>query len=172
MARSPTTVAKGAGRTITFEDQDDWGSGFIGAVTIGNTTDIAVTGWTIAFDLANAITNIWNAEIVSHVGTHYVIRNLAYDATIPAGGTVSFGFQADGGSPILPTSFTLDGTSIGGTSPPPPPPPPPPLPTLAIGDASVTETGAASLAETFAVTLSAASASPVTVAFHTVDGTA
>ena len=173
MARATTTLAKGAGRTITFEDRDDWGSGFIGAVTIGNTSDTAAIGWTIEFDLANAITNIWNAEIVSHVGTHYVIRNLSYDATIAAGGSVSFGFQASGGSPALPTSFVLNGTTIGGaTTPPPPPPPPPPLPTIAIADASVDETGAATLSETFTVTLSSVSTTPVTVRFHTVDGTA
>ena len=69
----------------------------------------------------------------------------------------------------------LDGTATGtiadndGGSPPPPPPPPPSLPELSIGDAPV---GEGSGSAVFTVTLSAASADEVTVAYATEDGTA
>ena len=129
-----------AGRTasILFSDTDDWGSGFVGAVSITNTSSAAPNGWTLEFDLPEAITNIWNATIVSHVGTHYVIRNASWNATVPTGAAVSFGFQATGGNPSLPTSYKLNGAVITGG-----PPPPPPLPTLSIANSSVQETGAA-----------------------------
>ncbi len=163
-----STTIKGKTANITFADTDDWGTGFIGAVTYTNNLASAVGQWTIEFDLAQPIISIWNATIVSHVGNHYVIRNAAWNGTVAAGGSVSFGFQASGGNPVLPTSFTVNGTALaGGTTPPPPV-----LPTIAIDDASVTETGVAGLNETFTVRLSAASATPVTVAFTTSGGTA
>jgi len=92
LAQLSTTITKGNGRTITFAVTDDWGSGFIGSLSIAVTNSIAISGWTLSFDLASDITNIWNAQIISHVGTHYVIGNLSYDAAIAAGGSVSIGF--------------------------------------------------------------------------------
>lgn len=50
--------------------------------------------------------------------------------------------------------------------------PPPPLPSLSIGDRTVTEGNSAIAAATFTVTLSAANTQPITVAFTTADGTA
>ena len=161
-----STVA-GQAASILFSDTDDWGSGFVGAVSITNTSSAALNGWTLEFDLPEAITNIWNATIVSHVGTHYVIRNASWNATVPAGAAVSFGFQATGGNPPLPTSYKLNGTVITGG-----PPPPPPLPTLSIANASVQETGAATIDEKLVVTLSAASKQTVAVRYATVNGTA
>lgn len=55
---------------------------------------------------------------------------------------------------------------------PPPPPPPPVLPTLSIGDLSLTEGNAGTTLASFTVTLSAAAASAVTVNYATADGTA
>jgi hypothetical protein len=51
-------------------------------------------------------------------------------------------------------------------------PPPPPLPSVAIGDVTVTEGNAGTRSATFTATLSAASSQPVTVAYATADGTA
>jgi aryl-phospho-beta-D-glucosidase BglC (GH1 family) len=149
--------------SIAFDDQNDWGSGFIGAVSILNTAG-PLTGWTLSFDLAASITNIWNAVIVSHVGTHYVVQNAAWNGALAAGGTVSFGFQADAGNPLLPGSVTWNGSAIGGAIPA--------LPTLSVTGATVQETAAASTALTFTLKLSAPSATPVTVAWSTMDGTA
>ncbi|MGE0415509.1 MAG: cellulase family glycosylhydrolase [Acetobacteraceae bacterium] len=161
-------TVKGKNANITFADSDDWGSGFIGNVSFINNLATGLQQWTIEFDLLQSITSIWNATIVSHVGTHYVIRNASWNGSVAAGGTVSFGFQAAGGNPVLPASFILNGTTIsgGGTSPPPV------LPTISIADATVTENGSATVNETFTVRLSAASASTVTVAYRTTGGTA
>src|SRR6476660_2259320 len=110
-------------------------------------------------------------KIVGHVGTHYVVSAEAWDGVIKAGGSVSFGFQADGGNPSPPTAYVVNGQSITGTLPPPPPPPPP-LPPVSINDSIVTETGAGTVNETFTVTLSGTSTSPVSVHFATADGKA
>ena len=127
MTTGTTKKIVGQNLAVTFDDMNDWGSGFVGQITIANTAISDISGWTIAFDLPESITNIWNAKIVSHVGTHYVVSAESWDNVIKAGGTVSVGFQASGGNPPPPTSYVINGQSITDAPSPPPPPPPPPL---------------------------------------------
>src|SRR5262249_820537 len=122
-------------------------------------------GWTLEFDAAFDITNIWNAEIVSRVGNHYVVRPATWNANVAAGGEVSFGFQAAsgaGGTPV--TRFTPHPTRALR--------PPPVLPGLSISDASITEGDTGSSQLPFTVTLSKAATGPVTVNYATADGSA
>jgi len=118
------TIASGTGTgTITDDDQppaaspvtfakgDDWGAGYIMDVKIKNTTATAMNGWRLEFDLAADIVNLWNAVIVSHVGTHYVIQMAPWNGTIAPGGEVSFGFQATG-TGRTPTSIKLNGVAV------------------------------------------------------------
>ena len=79
--------------SINYAVGNNWGTGFVGNMTVPGGTQ-GLHGWTIEFDATFDISNIWGAEIVSHVGNHYVIRNLDWNATVPAGGQASFGFQA------------------------------------------------------------------------------
>ena len=65
---------------VGYRVMDNWGSGFIGEMTV-TAGFSALHGWTIEFDAPFAIANLWNAEIVSHVGNHYVIRNAAWIST-------------------------------------------------------------------------------------------
>jgi aryl-phospho-beta-D-glucosidase BglC (GH1 family) len=98
---------------VSFLKKDDWGSGFVAEMTIKNTGTTAMNGWTLEFDLAADITNIWNAEIVSRVGNHYVIRAASWNGTIPPGGSVSFGFQGTPGlGSTLPTNVMLNGAPV------------------------------------------------------------
>ena len=78
---------------INYAVGSNWGSGFVGDMTVPGGSQ-GLHGWTIEFDASFDITNIWSAEIVSHVGNHYVIRNAAWNADMPAGGHATFGFQA------------------------------------------------------------------------------
>ncbi len=61
---------------INYSVGDNWGSGFVGNMTVPGGAN-GLHGWLIEFDASFAISSIWGAEIVSHVGNHYVIRNLA-----------------------------------------------------------------------------------------------
>ena len=151
---------------INYTVSNDWGSGFTGSMTVPGGSQ-GLQGWTLEFDAGFDITNIWNAEIVSHVGNHYVIRNTSWNASVAAGGQASFGFQAtEGASGSTATGFTLNGaTNV-------PPPPPPVLPTLSIADASIKETSNGAGQLSFTVTLSQAATSAVTVHYATADGTA
>jgi hypothetical protein len=105
----------GLSATAAFQDVDDWGSGFTGYITLTNTGNTAINGWTLQFDFTGNITDIWDAQIVSHVGNHYVIQNADWDATIAPGQSVDFGFNADWGNPQTgPSNYVLNGVSIPG----------------------------------------------------------
>jgi hypothetical protein len=96
-----------------FTDTQDWGTGFTGSITLTNTGTSDVNGWTLEFDFTGNITDIWDAQVVSHVGDHYVIQNADWDATLAAGQSVSFGFNADWGAvQTAPTNYVLNGTAL------------------------------------------------------------
>jgi cellulase/cellobiase CelA1 len=84
---------------VGYAVTNSWSSGQQASLSL--TPDQSLNGWTLEFDAAYDITQIWNAQIVSHVGTHYVIRNLDWNAFIPAGSSVSFGFIASPGTAPL-----------------------------------------------------------------------
>jgi len=152
--------------SINYAVGNNWGTGFVGNMTVPGGTQ-GLHGWTIEFDATFDISNIWGAEIVSHVGNHYVIRNLDWNATVPAGGQASFGFQATpGAGGTAATSLVIDGAAV------PPPPPPAVLPTISVGDASITEGNSGTAQLAFTVKLSQAATGPVTVHYSTSDGTA
>jgi endoglucanase len=71
--------------SINYAVGSNWGTGFIGNMTVPGGVQ-GLQGWTIEFDASFAISNIWGGEIVSHVGTHYVIRSVDWNSTVPAGG--------------------------------------------------------------------------------------
>lgn len=76
-----------------YTTQSNWGAGFVGQVALTNSGSSRVTDWQVEFDLPAAITNIWNARIVSRTGDHYVVSAESYNNKIEPGQTVTFGFQ-------------------------------------------------------------------------------
>ena len=100
------------GIAVTYSQTSDWGTGFNGDLKITNGGTTPISGWTMEFDMAANIVTIWNAEIVSHVGTRYVIRNAAWNGTLAAGAEISFGFQADGIAGELPTRKKVNGQLV------------------------------------------------------------
>src|SRR5688572_15059761 len=112
--------------SLDYAVTDNWGSGFVGRMTVAAGTQ-ALHGWSLEFDAAFAITDLWGAEIVSHVGNHYVIRNAAWNASVAAGSTASFGFQATSGAGgTAATGLAVSGATSGAAAV---------LPTLTIADA-------------------------------------
>jgi hypothetical protein len=113
-APNPAPIpAPGLSAAATFADTFDWGTGFTGQITLTNTGNTAINGWTLEFDFTGNITDIWSAQIVSHVGDHYVIQNAPWDAAIAPGQSISFGFNADWGDlGTLPGNYLLNGVQI------------------------------------------------------------
>ncbi|MFN0056328.1 MAG: cellulase family glycosylhydrolase [Planctomycetales bacterium] len=150
--------------SVEFTITNDWGSGFGASVTIRNNSSKAINGWKLEFDFPYSINDIWNADIVSHVGNHYVLQNKSYNATIAAGGSVSFGFNGSPGNVTSkPTNYILNGVRLGAAAE---------LPSLSIADVSIQEGDSGTKTASFTVTLSQASTKTVTVAYATRNGSA
>ncbi|PZG15011.1 esterase [Micromonospora craterilacus] len=107
----PTTPPPGTGCRVGYA-VNAWNTGLTAEVNITNTGSTAVNGWSLAFTLpgGQTITNGWNATYSPTSGA-VTARNVSYNATIAANGSVSIGFQANHtGNSGRPTSFTLNGT--------------------------------------------------------------
>ena len=99
---------------VSFADVNDWGSGFTGNITITNTGTTPIIGRTLSFNFAASISSIWNATLVSQIGSQYVISDAGYDAIIQPGQSVTIGFNASPGHPTSgPTNYVLNGVKIG-----------------------------------------------------------
>ncbi|MFM7520251.1 MAG: cellulose binding domain-containing protein, partial [Planctomycetota bacterium] len=81
-----------AGVVPGYEVTQFWGSGFQGAITLDNGSAAAIPDWKLSFDSTATITSIWDATIVSRVGTTYTVANVGWNATIDAGKKLGFGF--------------------------------------------------------------------------------
>ncbi|MGD8399853.1 MAG: carbohydrate-binding domain-containing protein, partial [Bacillota bacterium] len=100
--------------------QFDWGSGATVSVTIINKGTSAIDGWTLSWTYSGnqKITNIWNGTYTQS-GSAITVTNQIYNATIPANGSVSFGFNISySGTNDKPTSFSLNGATVGSSASP------------------------------------------------------
>ena len=79
-----------------FAIVNSWSGGFNGSVTLENDGASAVNGWQVRIETTNRITDIWNAVIVSHDASGYVVGNTSYNGTIAHDGETTFGFVASG----------------------------------------------------------------------------
>ncbi len=82
---------------VSYRVDSEWDSGFTGEIEIKNSTDAVLEDWVLEFDFGRTVTDIWNGVIESHEGNHYVIKNAGYNSSIPASGSVSFGFNGQDG---------------------------------------------------------------------------
>jgi len=106
------TGAASGGCHVTYSP-NNWQGGFTANVTIANTGSSAISGWTLAFTFPGdqKITSAWNAA-VTQTGASVTAANLSYNASIPPGGSQSFGFQGTWAtSDASPASFTVNGAA-------------------------------------------------------------
>lgn len=90
---------------------NQWQGGFTANVTIANTGSSAINGWTLTFAFPGdqKITSAWNG-VATQTGENVTITNESYNATIPAGGSTSMGFQGTWtSSDTSPTAFSVNG---------------------------------------------------------------
>ncbi|MEO0823806.1 MAG: cellulase family glycosylhydrolase, partial [Pseudomonadota bacterium] len=150
-----------ASAALDVSIRNSWNGGLVADLAF--MPEDAVSGWTVEFEYAGTIVNIWNARIVSRTGDRYVVENLGYNSTVNAGGTAGFGFVGSGASDGI-TALAINGEPVGGSDPEPAP-----LPMVSIGDAvAAEEDGSIG----FQLTLSEPSDTDVTVSYQTVAGTA
>jgi beta-glucosidase len=79
-----------------------WSGGYQADVTVRNTGTTALTGWAASWDLGTrTVTNVWNGTLTTS-GGRATVRNTPWNGTVPAGGTVTFGYTANGSADGLP----------------------------------------------------------------------
>lgn len=86
--------------SVEFLENDRWNSGFNGSITIGNQSNTPLDGWILEFESNFEISNFWNAEIVSHEGSKYVVRALGWNKQIASNNSISIGFSANAASDV------------------------------------------------------------------------
>src|SRR5262245_1656046 len=71
---------------------NDWGSGFSATVKVNNVGTSSVSGWTVTFSYAGnqALQQGWNGTW-SQSGRQVTVTNASWNASVPAGGSVSPG---------------------------------------------------------------------------------
>ncbi|MFR0356113.1 glycoside hydrolase family 6 protein [Streptomyces sediminimaris] len=98
--------------TVDYTVQNQWDTGFTAAVTVTN-NGAAKSSWAVKWSYAGnqKVTSGWNAKL-SQSGATVTAANETYNATLGAGGSVSFGFNGTySGTNAVPTAFTLDGVT-------------------------------------------------------------
>ena len=98
--------------TATITKSNDWGTGFQGDVVITNDTLSTIGRWSITFEADFTIEQIWNAQIVSHIGNTYVLKGNDWNQAIASGSEVSFGFIGSPGNSQMPSEIYLSDTSL------------------------------------------------------------
>lgn len=81
--------------SIQYRVVNEWDRHAVIEAEIVNNTDVDIEDWQVRFDYAANITNIWNAKLIQKTDKKHTIKNMDYNAVIPANGKVSFGFEAE-----------------------------------------------------------------------------
>jgi endo-1,4-beta-xylanase len=124
MAVATTAARASAGCQVDYTVSSQWPGGFSTNITVTDQGD-AVTSWklTWSFGAGQTVTQLWNGN-VAQTGGQVSVTNAAYNGSIPAGGSVSLGFNGTWtGSNPAPADFALNGVSCEGSQPPPTTPP-------------------------------------------------
>ena len=101
--------------SVAYDTTNTWGNGGQYKVTITNNTT-AKTGWELCWNFtgSDTIPNLWDG-VFTQTGKNVCVKNAPYNPGLPANGTASFGFLVNNPGPI-PTAFTLNGATCGGTA--------------------------------------------------------
>ena len=87
----------------------EWSNGFTADVGVTN-LGAARDGWTLTFTFPGnqRVTNAWGAT-VTQSAAEVTVRNAAWNGSLPAGATATFGFQGTySGTNARPADFRLD----------------------------------------------------------------
>ena len=87
--------AQAASLGAQFTKATDWDGGYTGQYVVSNSSGRAMSGWTLTFDLpaGERIGSLWNGTFTTS-GQTVTVHGESWNATIPAGGSVTVGFVA------------------------------------------------------------------------------
>lgn len=90
-----TTVVPGEA-AVSFTTTSSWGSGYCSDAVVTTTGEDVV--WNISFDIDGSVSTLWNAGY-EQAGLTVSVSGSAWNATVSAGSSTSFGFCATGTPP-------------------------------------------------------------------------
>jgi hypothetical protein len=87
-----------------------WSGGFSADVTIANSGP-PIEGWTVRWSVGAPTTlgGVWSATMSQPDQVHMVATNVSYNAVIPTGRSVGFGWTAAAAATSTPTDLTVNG---------------------------------------------------------------
>jgi cellulase/cellobiase CelA1 len=88
----PTTSCR-----VAYAVTAKWNTGFTAAVTVTNTGDTAVNGWTLTFDLpaGQRVSQGWSAQW-SQSGATVTAKNASWNGALGAATRTTFGYLGNG----------------------------------------------------------------------------
>jgi len=111
-AKTPAAKGSSAACHVTYAITGTWSGGFQASLAIENTGTTNWSDWTLAwtFPGSQKVTAFWNG-VETQSGAKVTVANESYNASLPAGATVSgMGFTASySGTNTAPASFTVNG---------------------------------------------------------------
>ncbi|WP_269859301.1 glycoside hydrolase family 18 protein [Streptomyces sp. RPT161] len=115
--------AQAATLGAAFTKTSGWSGGYTGQYVITNSSNQALSGWTLKFDLPDGarISSLWNGKYTAN-GSTITVTGEDWDSSIPAGKSVTVGFVATGGSGAAPANCLIDNANCsvdGGPTPTP-----------------------------------------------------
>ncbi|QGQ20698.1 cellulose-binding protein [Cellulomonas sp. JZ18] len=94
---SPSTPVPGGACTATYRTVNSWPGGFQGEVTVR--AGSPATSWSVSWRPAGErVAQVWNGTATTQ-GDLVVVRNVAWNGTLAAGGTTTFGLLGSGTAP-------------------------------------------------------------------------
>jgi lysophospholipase L1-like esterase len=95
------------GCTPTYRVVNSWGGGFQAEVSVRNNGTSTLNGWTVRMTLASGqtISNLWNGVNTGTSGA-VSVRNAAYNGSLAANASTTFGYVANGNSAAGVTNVT------------------------------------------------------------------
>lgn len=113
-ASATTQAAAAGGCHVTYLDQNDWGTGFTGNLSITNTSSTAWTSWTVTWSYSGnqQIYTSWNGNY-SQNGQQVSIANAGWNGSVAVGATVGvIGWNGNySGTNTNPTTFYVNGVA-------------------------------------------------------------
>lgn len=97
---------------VGYEVRNQWGTGYIGAVTVTNNGTEPIEDWSLSWTSApgERVTSAWNATVVADTGT-ITVRGAEWNSSIAPGASVDFEFLAThSGAVSVPGEFTMNGS--------------------------------------------------------------
>ncbi|MBX3356575.1 MAG: lytic polysaccharide monooxygenase [Phycisphaeraceae bacterium] len=100
------------GLTWTWSVSNNWGSGFVGHLTIHNGSESMIHGWTLKFDTPGyTIQSLWDGVLMSQSNGVVTVANETWNGHVHMGESVTIGFVGLG-SPASPTSVILNQSPV------------------------------------------------------------